>query len=426
VTSRRIFALLAACTLSSCVSFASPENRFISPDYAGMNIHQWKKADNAVYRDMGITWLRLTFNGSEIEREEGLWNFSRLDELVDGIGAAGGKVLAILAYETPWLYPDGKVKRKISAENLPHFLRFVETTVEHYRGRVAAWEIWNEPNWIFWEGSDAEFFELSKAAAGKIRQTDPQAVIIAGSFNRVPASFIRKMFAYGAMDQVDAVSFHPYDTGPSGMMRLYDKFEKILLGSGYRGKIWVTETGYPTGGWYPTAVREDLFPSYIVKTFAGLAVRGAETCFWYELFDSYNRDEAPSSFDSENFFGVLYPDYTPKNAAFALCARYIAGKEYRPGFPVRDQIPKTVESLFFAGADGNHTLVLWNKGSGTVKTELQLPSRTGVIYDIASGEGRETAGKMSLSIGSIPQIITWTSPDNGLSVSALYLSRVFR
>jgi hypothetical protein len=413
----------AALLLFSCVSYSSLRARFIPDHYPGMNIHEWADPDLRVHDAMGVAWLRMTFNWSEVEREEGVWDFSRLDQFVDG--AAGKKILAILAYESPWIYGKGKVKRKIDASHLSLFLRYVETVVKRYRGKVDAWEIWNEPNFIFWEGTDGEFFELSGKTARTIREIDRDAIIVGGSFNRVPASFIRRMFRYGALEEVDVLSFHPYDLDPAGVMRLYDRFRRILSEAGFRGKIWVTEIGYPTGGWYPTAVDESRFPSYIVKTFAGLAVRGAEICFWYELFDEYNRGEAPSPFNSESFFGLRYPDYSPKNgeAAYTLCAKHIAGKEYRPDIPLRRGIPSSVESLAFRGSGGRHCLIIWNRGTGEPEASLYLPGREQRVYDISTGTGADKGENIAVSVSPTPVIITWTSPPEDTARASLTMGR---
>jgi hypothetical protein len=287
----------------------------------------------------------------------------------------------------------------------------VEEVVTRYKGKIDAYEIWNEPNWIFWQGKREDFFGLSRAAALKIREIDPEAKIVAGSFNRVPRSFIRGMFQAGAMENADIISFHPYDISPRRSIRLYDQFKQFLAAQGYTGDIWVTEIGYPTGGWYPTRVSESRFPAYIVKTLAGLAVRGAGISFWYELCDTYNPRAARSLLDSELYFGLAYPDYTPKKgaAAYALCGRYIAGAEYRPEFPHRDKVPSTVESLYFRGKDRSNTLILWNEGDQPVRLGMTLPGTGQRLHDIVSGAGEDVEEQTALIIDANPRIITWIS-----------------
>ena len=84
---------------------------------------------------------------------------------------------------------------------------------DRYKGRVAAYEVWNEPNAImFWatgaKGPDAELFiELLKSAYPRIKDADPGAAVVAGglgpvidffSFTVNPVKFVERMYAAGA------------------------------------------------------------------------------------------------------------------------------------------------------------------------------------------------------------------------------------
>jgi hypothetical protein len=409
-----LFPLLDSC---ETLSYAAPESRRIPEDYFGIHPSNSKGPPERLYEfldELGVVWLRGTFNWSEIEPEKDRWDFSKYDDLVERSGAAGKKVLAILAYDVPWIHEDKRDRRAVSGEQLPYYLRYVEEVVRRYRGKIQAYEIWNEPNWLFWKGRKEDFYELSRAAAAKIREIDPDAIIAAGAFNRVPKNFIRGMFRSGAMEAIDAVSFHPYDISPQGSLRLYDRFRKTLEEQGYTGDIWVTEIGYPTGGWYPTRVSESRLPGYVVKTLAGLAVRGAKICCWYQLFNPHNQGESPSPLDSELYFGLAYPDYRLKKgaAAYALCGRYLAGTEYRPGLPQRDRIPPSVESLCFRGP-GRNTLILWNRAGIPLRLAVTLPGTGQRLHDIVSGGGQDLDEQAVLRIGGVPIIITWTPGEDG-------------
>lgn len=408
-------ALFVLFPVISCGSFSYsvPGARNIPEDYFGVHPSNNRGPPEKLREfldEMGVVWLRETFNWNSVERRMGVWDYSSSDKFVEESLAAGKKILAILAYDVPWVYGDSK-SRSIGPEQLPYYLRYVEELVRRYRGKIQAYEIWNEPNWIFWTGSKKDFYELSRAAAEKIREIDPEAIIVAGAFNRVPKNFIRGMFRAGAMKNVDAISFHPYDLGPRGALRLYDRFQKILAEESYTGDIWVTEVGYPTRGWYPTRISENRFPGHVVKTLTGLALRGAKICCWYQLFNPHTQDESWSSLDSEQHFGLAYPDYTLKKgaAAYALCGRYLAGTEYRPEFPVRHKVPATVESLYFRGKGNANTLIVWNRGLTPARLRVTLPGTGQQLHDIVSGEGRELEEKPSLLIGPTPLIITWIS-----------------
>jgi hypothetical protein len=359
--------------------------------------------------EMGAVWLLNTFYWGSIENEKGVFDFSWYDDFVNTAKENGKKVIAVMAYETPWLFPEGRGKRYISSENIPHFLNFLEVTVDRYRGKVDAWQIWNEPNWIFWRGSDRDFFELTRLSAIRIRETDPDAYIIGGAFWRTPKGFIRGMHRAGAMENLDALSFHPYATNPRGAMRLFDDFLKIISEINFSGDIWITEVGFPTSGWYPSSVSMENLPSYVIKTIVGSAARGARTLLWYSLGDSYNLGEAPDKNDSEAFFGLTYPDFTRKNGAWAyeLCARFLPGSRFMPELPQRINIPSNIVSFcFLEGIAGKNTLVIWNDRNNTQRIQLTLDSPV-TIHEISTGNSVIKQDEIILDITNVPVFITW-------------------
>jgi hypothetical protein len=361
--------------------------------------------------EMGVKWILSTFYWSRIESEKDTFDFLNYDSYVDDAKKQGKKIVGILGYTADYLYPKGKSKRYISPKNIPLFLRFVEETVRHFQGRVDVWSIWNEPNVFFWKGSDREFFELTRLAALKIHEIDQNAYIIGGVFFRSPAGFIKKMHNSGAIEELDALAFHPYAVNPSGSMKVYDNFIKILSEINYSGPVWITEVGYPTGGWYPSKVSQNNFPSYIVKTITGAAARGARALVWYEMFDSV--DPLKTSINSEDHFGLINKDFSRKDGAWAfeLCARFLPGSRYVPELPHRDNIPSYIVSFCFMDAiSGNNTLILWNDKKSIQKIALDLPAAA-LLHDISTGENRPLQVNTPLDIGNKPLIITWQGTD---------------
>jgi len=363
--------------------------------------------------EMGAVWTLRTFNWSSIEREKGYFDFSGYDAYVDDAKRAGKKVIAVLAYQTDWIFPEGKSKKYIPPEYIPDFLNYIEETVKHYQGKVDVWNIWNEPNIFFWKGSDKEFYALSRLTAQKIRETDPNAYIIGGAFMRTPKRFIKKMHKAGGMENLDGLAFHPYALNPEGAMRIHGKFVKILSDIHFEGDIWITEIGHPTGGLYPHKTSLEKLPSFVVKSLCGVAARGVRATLWYQLFDHYNEGEAPKGkFDlksSEHYFGLLYPNLQRKDAAnaYGLCGKFIPGSRYTPGFLQRENVPASIVSVsFLDGKSGYNTLVLWNDRKRIKKATLYLEAPA-MLYDITTGKGQPITTPNWLEIGKQPILITW-------------------
>jgi hypothetical protein len=395
----------ATTTFSADRNYRIPEDFIgISPDRSAL-----EKADYERLDEFGVRWTRRTIRWTDVEPEEGNWDFSGWDTYVEDAKAAGKKVLLTLGFDNRWLYKNRREHRNLGAGELPYFLTYVEKVVDRYRGKADAFEIWNEPNGWFWYGSNRRFFELSKRAAQRIRETDPEAVILAGSLFRVQERFVRGMFEAGAMENTDAISVHPYASNALGTIRQIDTLRRILEEYNYPGEIWVTEVGYPTSGIYPTGNNLKKYPEYIVKTIASLAARGVRNLMWYEFMDEYNRDEAPDPWNPSNYFGLIYPDNTRKNgaAAFILCGRYLPNGEYRPDFSERAGLPPSITALYFRGKDDSNTLVLWNDSFGKRSLRLVIPGTERLRHDISSGAAEPLPGETLVSLTRTPVFITW-------------------
>jgi hypothetical protein len=182
-----------------------------------------------------------------------------------------------------------------------------------YQGRVAAYELWNEPNLAReWRGDrldPARFVALVAQGAQAVRAADPQALVISGApavtgindgveaiDDRV---FLRGMLAAGVTRWVDGIGAHPYgfanppderwddpahvasghNDHPSFFFRdTLEDYRAILLAYGHTGhQIWVTEFGWPstqhmgsmeTAGWeYAREVSEAQQADYVVRAF---------------------------------------------------------------------------------------------------------------------------------------------------------------
>ena len=99
---------------------------------------------------------------------------------------------------------------------------FAGKVAEHFRGKVSAYEIWNEPNGaaFFAPAPDpAGYTDLLKAAYPSIKAADPSALVVTGGLGAVvdyttiamdPVKFVSGMYAAGAKDFFDALAYHPY------------------------------------------------------------------------------------------------------------------------------------------------------------------------------------------------------------------------
>lgn len=407
--------VVVPCTfLLSCasVSFSTPNNVAVPEDFFGISPDRspLNPEDFQLLTEFNATWIRTTVRWSGVERKQGEWNFDQWDEYLAKAEAAGKKVIWILGFDNGWLFKDNKERRKLNAEQLPLYLNYVEQVVRRYGTRVV-YEIWNEPNGIFWKGSNKDFYKLSAAAAKKIRETEPEATILAASTFLVDVGFTRGMFDSGAMENVDGFSTHPYGLfDPQSTIRSYERLQKVLDEKKFKGTVWVTEVGYMNGPEPFLSTKHHA--EHVVKTLSGLAVRADKirNMIWYELMDNYNPGEVKNPLMPYNYLGLIYPNgtYKPGAEAFMLTANALANSKYNPDIPIRENVGKKITSLYFVKEDGTSTLIIWNDGSGKKKIRFAVPEAENLSsHNIHNREIEALSGDIVLEIGKEPTFITW-------------------
>ncbi|MBN2774196.1 MAG: endo-1,4-beta-xylanase, partial [Prolixibacteraceae bacterium] len=104
------------------------------------------KGEYDLLDDLGIDWIRIDFRWDKIEKQKGNFDFTQMDQLVDSAILHNKKILGVICYDTPWIHEENKRKFYISPENQKDYINYVIKLTEHYKWKVPAFEIWNEPN----------------------------------------------------------------------------------------------------------------------------------------------------------------------------------------------------------------------------------------------------------------------------------------
>ena len=148
------------------------------------------------------------------------------------------------------------------------YAKFVRLVATRYKGKVANYEVWNEPNAIFfWQPAPnaTQYTALLKAAYTAIKGADPNAMVIAagvgavvdfGSLTVNPVRFITEMYQAGAAGYFDALAFHPYLSNnpfsqgtpyPDSPLNQVKQIYNLMVANGDGNKkIWATEYGQPS------------------------------------------------------------------------------------------------------------------------------------------------------------------------------------
>lgn len=286
------------------------------------------RADLARMHDLGARRLRVDLSWALVERDRGTYDWSHSDRVFGEARAAGLKVLPILGYQPSWA---GR-----STVDVDGFSAFVKAAVERYGAQVPAWEIWNEPNlerFWFGEPDPAAYGAMVSTVSPLIRSLDPKARIVVGSMapavdardgsQVAPETFLAAAGDHLAPGDFDAVSVHPYSypAMPQEALTWNTFFRLPQMGrmaqeiGGPDVKLWLTEYGAPTGA-SDRAVSEKTQADMLVS-----AVRAARRDPRVGPIYLYSYRDAGSDLgDSEDNFGVVRHDGTPKRAALRLRA----------------------------------------------------------------------------------------------------------
>ena len=169
----------------------APWQFFDSPEY-GVHLSQWWHVDDVLPRDlqmtneMGFGWVKQAFSWRDIEApEKGAFNWYRPDRIVEQTNDAGLKLLVRIDRQPLWSVrslPDERIRDNQPPENLQDFGDFCFVLAERYRGRVAAYQVWNEPNldreWGDLPPNPVEYTALLKTCYEGIKRGDPDAIVI--------------------------------------------------------------------------------------------------------------------------------------------------------------------------------------------------------------------------------------------------------
>jgi hypothetical protein len=212
---------------------------------------------------LGARYVRVALEWHRAEPQADVYDeayLARLDTLLEAAAVENIRVVVTVTgtprwasdtvfWQTPpWNTPRGAYRpfyapRAGAVDDLGAFAGLIAA---RFKGRVFAYECWNEPNiWTFMypqrtdltefkgtaaydrDGGDfaaRRYAQLLKAFAPAVRAADPDALVIGGAtapignndkYRTSPQRFARLLKALGALPSMDAYSHHPYQPGPA-------------------------------------------------------------------------------------------------------------------------------------------------------------------------------------------------------------------
>ncbi|MBA3683778.1 MAG: carbohydrate binding domain-containing protein [Planctomycetes bacterium] len=221
----------------------------ITPDYVAMA------------RACGMRWARvhdtsMITKWPVTETAPGVWRF--YDKHVDAAHDAGMAVLGMLDGAPRWVSSKSREGGYWGIWHLPDlpeapaaWENYVRTVVGHYKGRIDAWEMWNEPWGDWWVGNGGTpdlYAKLMAIAFKATKEVNPQATFVGVDTYRGAAKWHNPVLAAAKLDSFDVFSFHDYNDslygGANSMAHIQAaEFNAAQAKHGKPKPLWNTEGG---------------------------------------------------------------------------------------------------------------------------------------------------------------------------------------
>lgn len=232
--------------------------------------------------DAGVTWR-------DLEPARGRFEFARLDEYVRLAEQHHVKVLLPLVSTPTWASarPEEQIRdtaKGSAAEpaNLEDWRNFVRTVASRYRGRIEAYEIWNEPNEnMFWTGSIPQLVAMTREAYRVIKLADSNAlVVLPATTTETGPAYLDSFLSNGGGAYGDVIGYHFYvhANPPEAMAEVASKVKQILSSHKIHKPIWCTEAGWDLPKPFPS---EEMAAAYVARSYVVLWASGVARFYWY-------------------------------------------------------------------------------------------------------------------------------------------------
>lgn len=306
-------------------------------------------------RQAGFRWIRFQVRWEALEPRPGEWDFRPLDRVLPIYEAAGLSILASVVAAPEWVRdPEGGIVKDPAT-----FRDAMYRLASRYRGRIHAWEIWNEQNLAHELHGPVRvepYCALLRAGYEGVKAGDPDALVAFGGLTPTgvndpniamdDVAYLEAFYAFegGACTRYfDVLGAHanatlnPPDTlwpenpgpgpgwrdHPSFYFRRVEQLRAVMERHGDTRPIWITEFGWTTanpapGYEYGQYVSEEQQAEYLVRAFEIARTRWPWVTGMFVWNLNFVTIVDPE--DEKGPWSVLNADWSPRPAYRALQA----------------------------------------------------------------------------------------------------------
>jgi hypothetical protein len=318
-----------------------------SPDYGVQAFLWWRpevaSRDLGLIKDMGFRWVKQVFAWADIEgADKDHFNWTQADQVVQMTEEAGLKLIARLDRSPGWTgagAPNGP------PQNYQDFGDFCYAIASRYKGRIQAYQIWNEPNlareWGGQPPNPQEYTRLLSIAYARIKEADPDALVISAGLTPTgttsdevmpDTTYLEQMYQAGFQNYCDMVGAHaagykappevspdeaaaensPYGGERFFCFRRVEDLRAIMerYGDGERRMAilefgWTSDPIHPAYSWH--AVTEQEKAEYLVRAYRYAAEHWQPWIAVMSLI--YIADSGWTEEREEYWWAITYPGY---------------------------------------------------------------------------------------------------------------------
>ncbi len=160
-----------------------------SPDYGIQTFLWWRPEiadrDLGLVEDMDFRWVKQIFGWRDIELYKGGFDWERTDRIVEQVEEHGLKLMVRVDHQPNWAREGCSLMGP--PEDMQDLADFLTAVAERYRGRIEAYQIWNEPNlareWCDLAPSPEGYAEMLQVSYSAIKAADPRALVISAGLS---------------------------------------------------------------------------------------------------------------------------------------------------------------------------------------------------------------------------------------------------
>lgn len=294
-------------------------------------------------REMGGSYATEFFPWAYIQPDDrNRYDWKHADLVADAAQRNGITLLARVDGVPGWARPANSTWKYLDREHYADYASFVAAFVQHFKGRISHYIIWNEPNtaaeWGQRKPDPEAYADLLRLVYVRAKQADPTCIVmlagLAPNLEREGSqtalndlTYLDRVYNAGAAPYFDAVAVHSYgltaspDDPPDPRKLNFSRTEEIYAvmqrhGDGGKG-VYITEGGWNDSPRWSYAVKPYQRVEYTVGAYRKAAEQWPwcrAVCLWASRFP------APQHTYFDNY-AFLTPDFIPK-AVYLEVQRY--------------------------------------------------------------------------------------------------------